>query len=62
MKDAKDSEKLKAIMEELKYKKVGNIYKCYSLVVKPVVASPVQERKAAITAAPPVNKKVTSPV
>lgn len=39
MKDVRDSVKLMAIMEELKYKKVGNVWKSYFQVAKPIVTT-----------------------
>ena len=40
MKDVRDSEALKVIMNELKYKKVGNIWKSYAVVAMPVIPAP----------------------
>ena len=59
MKDSNDSEILLAIMNELKYKKVGNAWKSYAVVVKPIVptvSSAAEERKLTGVM---VNKKFT---
>ena len=59
MKDSSDSEILLTIMNELKYKKVGNAWKSYAVVVKPIVptvSSAAEERKLTGVM---VNKKFT---
>ena len=63
MKDARDSDMLLKLINELKYRKVGNIWKSYAIVVKPVIPTvSAQEVRKPVAPMTIANKKTTNTV